>query len=98
MTTETEIQSVPIHVASVAEGVSLGAAPARKHKRFKTTYETYILTANEPAQIILPQDPKRFRYSVLAIDNDIVLGPPKPVVAATVNTVATVPNPPTPYF
>lgn len=89
-----EITPVPVHVTGVARGV-LPGAPRR---RMKTTYETYILTANEPAQNILPQDPKRYSYHIFAIDNDIVIGPTKGVVASPVNQVATVPSPNGAYF
>jgi hypothetical protein len=89
MTSET-IPAVKIHVESAAPGV-LGGQPERR--RVLTRYETYVLTANDPVQCILPQDDNRVEYTVIAIDNDIVLGPTKGVAGAPANTVANVPSP-----
>ena len=89
-----EITPIPIQLAGIAKGVSLGGP----RKRMRTTYETYVLTANEPAQNILPQDTKRYRYHILAIDNDIIIGPTKGVVANPVNQIANVPSPNGAYF
>jgi hypothetical protein len=87
--TET-IPAVRIHVASAEPGV-LGGQP--KKRRVLSRYETYVLTASDPAQCILPQDEDRIAYTIIALDNDIVLGPTKGVVGAGVNTVANVPSP-----
>jgi len=88
---EEKITPIPIHLASAEPGVLTGQ-PA-KPRRVKTIYETYILTAADPVQAILPQDPQRYRYTVIAIDNDIILGPTKGVVGSPVNIVAGVPAP-----
>jgi hypothetical protein len=93
---EEKITPIPIHVASAEPGVLTGQPV--NNKRFKTTYETYVLTAADPVQNILPQDPKRYRYSIFSVDNDIVLGPSKGVTGNAVNTVAGVPAPNGGYF
>lgn len=79
-----------VHLASAAPGVLAGAPKAR---RVLSRYLTYVLTAGDPAQCILPQDDDRIEYTIIAIDNDVVLGPTKGVVGAAVNTVANVPTP-----
>jgi hypothetical protein len=92
--TEEEITPIPIHIT----GISKDVLPGRARRRMKTTYETYVLTAAEPAQNILPQEPKRYSYHILAVDNDIIIGPTKGVVAAAVNLVANVPTPNGAYY
>lgn len=92
-----DVDSMPVHITGAEKGVVTTLAP-KAGKRFRTTYETYVLTANDPVMNILPQDPKRYRYSIIAIDNDIVLGPSKGVVGNPVNTVASVPAPNGAYF
>jgi hypothetical protein len=91
MTTESEtIPAVKVHVESASPGVLDGQTGKR---RVLSRYETYVLTASDPAQCILPQDEDRIEYTIIALDNDIILGPTKGVVGAGVNTVASVPNP-----
>lgn len=96
--TEQEITPIPIHLTGVASDVIPMLTGVQPQRRMKTTYETYILTAAEPAQNILPEEVKRYSYHIIAIDNDIIIGPTKGVVAAAVNTVANVPNPNGAYF
>lgn len=80
---------VPVGVHIVSSAVPQPAAAGK----LRTSYETYVLTANDPAQCILPDDDKRVIALVQAIDNDIVLGPTNAVAGSTVNTVAGVPQP-----
>lgn len=77
-----DTQPVPVHVTGAA-----------KSRRKLTRFETYVLTASDPAQCILPESEDRICAYVQAIDNDIVLGPTKGVVAAAVNIVVNVPSP-----
>jgi len=84
------VDPVAVHVASVAPGAQLGAPAGRA---LHTSFETYVLTVNDPAQCILPENGKRISALVQPIDNDIVLGPSKAVVASPANTVASVPQP-----
>jgi hypothetical protein len=90
MTDTDTIPAVKVHVESAAPGVLGGQL---KKRQVLSRYETYVLTASDPAQCILPQDDDRIEYTIIALDNDIILGPTKGVVAAPVNTVASVPNP-----
>jgi hypothetical protein len=92
-----DVDAMPVHIVGAEKGVVTPLTP-KAGKRFRTTYETYPLTVNDPVQNILPQDPKRFRYSIIALDNDIVLGPTKGVAGSAVNTVTSVPAPNGAYF
>lgn len=91
MTNKSERRGVDVHLLSAEDGVLDGLAG--KRRRVLSRYETYVLTSNDPVQCILPQDEDRIEYTIIALDNDIVLGPTKGVVGAAVNTVASVPNP-----
>jgi hypothetical protein len=89
MSDHPAIEPIQVIAHIKSSDVSLdGAAP-----RLRTSYETFVLTANDPAQCILPEDDRRVCAYVQAIDNDIVLGPTKAVVNNPVNTVANVPQP-----
>ena len=83
-------KAVSVHLLSAEPGILAGAPKAR---RILTRYETYVLTVNDPVQCILPQDEDRIEYTIIALDNDIILGPTKGVAGAPVNTVVNVPNP-----
>lgn len=86
-----QIEAVHVHVASVADGVTVPGQP-RPGRRYRAHYETFQLTANDPVQCILPEDGDRVEAYVLALDNDIVIGT-KNQVSATQNTAASVPYP-----
>lgn len=90
MSDDNQQHKLPVHIAS--SDVPIGAAPAAP-ARWRTSFGTYVLTADDPAQCILPEDARRVSALVQAIDNDIVIGPSKGAVAAPVNTVANVPQP-----
>ena len=70
---EETYEPVRVHVASVDAGIGhLGAA--RKRKVYRSTYETFLLTANDPVQCILAKSDKREIAYINAFDNDITLG------------------------
>jgi hypothetical protein len=81
--------AVRVHVASA--DVQLGS-PAGKRKTARGVYTTFVLTANDPVQCILPEDPARVSAWVVALDNDIVIGG-KGQVQVTQNTASGVPVP-----
>lgn len=85
---DREVTPVHVHIASSA--VPAAGPPAA---RYRTMFETYVLTAGDPVMCILPEDSSRYCALVQAIDNDIVLGPSAGVAGSAVNTVASVPNP-----
>lgn len=92
---EVKITPVPIHVASVAAGLALsdtsqGTTPPKR--QFRTKYETFVLTANDQSECILAQADDRDEFFVLAVDNDVVIGPTKGVAANPSNIVAGTPN------
>ena len=89
----TKHNAVSVHLVGADEGVLSGAGQPADKRRVLSRYQTYVLTANDPAMEILPVDPDRVEYTIIAIDNDIILGPTKGVAGAAVNTVAGVPNP-----
>jgi len=47
-------------------------APAPR-KRYRSTYQTIVLTADDPVQLILPDSDLRVIAYVVTLDNDIVL-------------------------
>jgi hypothetical protein len=82
---------VPVHVASVApDARSAMTAPAREC--YRGVYTTVQLTANDPVQCILPEDPGRVEAYVVSLDNDIVIGTQNQVSAAQ-NTASGTPYP-----
>jgi len=82
---------VSVHIASADPGA---LPPGAKHAhRSRGMYQTFVLTAADPAQCILPEDENREIAYIKALDNDIMIGPSAGVVGAAVNTVASVPNP-----
>lgn len=89
-----DYEPVRVHLASVEAGIG-GAPAAAARPRRTATYETFVLTANDPVMAILPPDPEGRRTCayVQAIDNDVVLGPTAGVAGAAANTVTNVPNP-----
>jgi len=86
-----QLEAVHVHVASVAQDVTL---PGRERpaQRYRAHYETFQLTASDPVQCILPEDPDRAEAYVMALDNDVVIGTRNQVSAAQ-NTAANVPYP-----
>jgi len=88
---DPEVPPIRVHVASVESGVSMGA-PAAARRKYRAHYETFVLTANDPVQCILPEDSDRVEAFVLALDNDILIGT-KGQVGAGNNTVAGVAQP-----
>lgn len=88
------LQPVPVRIIADDTGAGLtgpASSPARRRKL--TRFQTYVLTASDPTDCILPESADRIVAFVQAIDNDIVLGPTKGVVGAGVNTAVGVPNP-----
>lgn len=82
-----EVTPLPVKI------VEYPAQAPVKVPRVETRYETFVLTSNDPAQCILPEDTNRICAYVQAIDTDIVLGQSRAMVANPVNTVASVPTP-----
>jgi hypothetical protein len=66
-----DVQPVPVHLTGVAPGVALGPAPAPKAAaRTRTTrFSTYALTAANPVQNILAEDPDRIRATIIVNAN-----------------------------
>jgi hypothetical protein len=91
MSSPAEIVPIPVHVKSAEPGL-LQAPPASAREVWTARYETVQLTANDPVQCILPEDPDRAEAWVIALDNDIIIGT-KNQVSATQNTVSGVPYP-----
>lgn len=88
-------EPVRVHLESVAEQVAAAlpaVLPARPVRGYSARYETFVLTANDPVQCILPEDPDRAEAYVLALDNDILIGTRNQVSAAQ-NTASGVPYP-----
>lgn len=92
---DTQMEPVPVHLASIAAGI----ADARKtdgagagHPVPRGVYTTFVLTADDPVQCILPADDDRLQAHVSALDNDIVIGTRNQAQAAQ-NTAANVPQP-----
>lgn len=77
-----ETEPVPVHVASVADG--LGPAP-RRRLRAVSLY-TVVLTADEPAKQVLQPDPNRVIARVQAGGNNVVLARTKGDAQAAANT------------
>lgn len=89
----SERPSVSVHLASVSAEASAGiAGTPRPERSWKGRYTTFVLTAADPVQCILEEDPDRVEAYVLALDNDVVIGT-KGQVQATQNTAANVPQP-----
>lgn len=89
---ETQIESyepVKVHVANLGE---LAGPTAAKPHSYEGKYETFQLTANDPVQCILPEDPDRVEAYVWSLDNDVLIGTKQQVQAAN-NTVSSVPYP-----
>lgn len=81
----------PARVHITGSDISLSGHPAPHG--YRAEYETFVLTSADGAQCILPQDEDREIAYVQPLDNDIIIGPSRGVVAAAVNTAAGVPNP-----
>lgn len=93
MSTTTDELAPPIrvHVASIDASAQLGAGAAPQ-ATWKAVYTTFQLTANDPVQCILPEDPSRCEAYVITLDNDIVIGTRAQCQAAQ-NTATSVPYP-----
>lgn len=90
MTAETDYE--PIKVTFDPEQLKQAAGPPRKRPVYRAHYETFVLTANDPLQCILPQDDDRVIAHIIPLDNDVVIGP-KAVINPSQNQVASVPTP-----
>lgn len=86
--TPTEKRSIPVHIASAADGVSLGAvgATGKRRRQHAALYDTILFVATEPAQSILPQSDTREIAYVIALDGAVVIGSSKSDAAAGVGT------------
>lgn len=87
--------AAPVHVVAVsaeAAAALSSKATSRSGPRCKGSYQTFVLTANDPVAEILPQDDNREYATIQAIDNDVVIGP-KAAVQSSANTVTSVPQP-----
>ncbi|HEY1622147.1 MAG TPA: hypothetical protein VGG25_31305 [Streptosporangiaceae bacterium] len=89
MSISTEsIPPVRVHVT----GSDVPAAAARTGPVYESVYETFVLTANDPVQCILPQDERRVIAHIIALDNDVVIGV-QGQAGAALNTAADTPMP-----
>ena len=84
-------EPIKVHVASISDDAR-PAPSGRPQERYRGVYTTVQLTANDPVQNILPEDPDRVEAYVIALDNDIVIGTQNQVRAEQ-NTTADVPYP-----
>lgn len=86
--TPTEKRSIPVHIASAADGVSLGAVGASRTRRRQhgALYDTILFVAAESAQSILPQSDTRVIAFIVALDGAVVIGSSKSDAAAGVGT------------
>jgi hypothetical protein len=87
----TDAPPIRVHVASVSDEAR-PAPSGRSQERYRAVYTTVQLTASDPVQDILPEDPDRVEAYVIALDNDIVIGT-RNQVSAEQNTAAGVPYP-----
>lgn len=70
-----EMQPVSIHVASIAKGVQLVAAPSKKRRAVTT--RSYILNSTDPVQEILHQSDKRVEAFLTFATNDLTIAKSK---------------------
>lgn len=89
----SEISYEPVKVHIVSTEVVPQPAPKPKRKNRRTVFETVVLTANEPVQIILPSSDARVKAYIQPLDNDIVLTSSKAQAQASANTETNVPFP-----
>lgn len=87
----TELEALRVHVANPED--LRPAAPRRK--RYRTVFETIVLTAADPIKQILPASDTREIAYIMSPDNDIVIGKDNATVQAQANTSG---SPATPAF
>lgn len=93
MTTETaDYEPIRVKLDNAEQLLGQAAGPPRKRPVYRAHYETFVLTANDPLQCILPQDDDRVIAHIIPLDNDVVIGP-KAVINPAANQVASVPTP-----
>lgn len=81
----SEMDTVRVHLAS--SDIPLGAAPQpRKHAR-RTVFLTVTLTADDPAQPVLPASDRRVGALVQALDADVTLARTQANAASGTGTV-----------
>jgi hypothetical protein len=88
--TDTAYEPVKVHI--VADATKGDAAPP-KRRQHRAVYQTFLLTAANPTECILPADEDRVSAYVQALDNDIVLGHTQGIVGNGVNMVTGAPAP-----
>jgi hypothetical protein len=68
--------------------------PVRQDSADLTTYFTAVAaTGTNPVLLLLPRDPMRFRATIMAIDEPVVLANTKDLATNAANAVTNVPNP-----
>ena len=91
-TTDELAPPIRVHVASMDASAQLGPAPAGGKRKRRGVYTTVVLTANDPVQNLLPEDPARVSAWIITLDHYIVIGTYTQVQAAQ-NSAASVPMP-----
>lgn len=76
---------------------SMHAVPVRTQRAEETIYRTTVVTAGGIRQL-LPQDPGRYRATIMSIDQDVVLCNSKDQASNPDNLVANVPQPQGTYW
>lgn len=76
---------------------SLHAVPTRTERAEETIYRTTVVLASAVRQL-LPQDPGRYRATIMSIDQDIVLCDSKDQATNADNTATNVPQPQGTYW
>jgi hypothetical protein len=66
----TKVEPLAVHVSNLADI----KPPKTLRKRYKTVYETIVLTAGDPVQDLLPASDERECAYVAALDFDVVIG------------------------
>lgn len=88
-----DLVPVPVHVTGVADGVTLGQAPAPRRGRTGCRTYTVVLTAAQPVAEILALDPARVYALVQAGGNDTVISNSFAEISAAANQAAGLPAP-----
>jgi hypothetical protein len=82
-----KINPIPIHVASVAPGVSMGSTGQKPTVERRTVFYTIILTAANDAEQLLPASDDREIAWVQPLDDNVVLSDNMSSAASGTGTV-----------
>lgn len=68
--------------------------PVRQDSADQVNYFTSVVaTGSNPVVLLLPRDPNRYRATIMAIDEPVVLAATKDLAGNTANQLSNVPNP-----